>query len=192
MGTEQNFTGNPFVKDGAADPWNREPLWRSDYTRSNWIYNYLTKLNQIRSFLKQNYGELFFVSHQETIHVDQNTYVYKKGPIIVIVSNQSFNQSKYFYLPSNSNIKRWKNLLSNKIIRINRFNLFKIDNSLPILLLPLSSSKISEDKWSDIFHKKPIGSDLPSLTWITLSSSPYFFSIIFIFLCFQILMFIYH
>jgi len=155
MGTEQNFTGNPFVKDGAADPWNREPLWRSNYNRSNWIYNYLTKLNQIRSLLKKNYGELFFVSHQETIHVDQNTYIYKKDPLLVIISNQPFNASKHILLPSNLTNRRWKNLLTNKILRKNRLNHLTIHNWLPKLLLPLSSSKISQGKWSDIFHKKP-------------------------------------
>ena len=53
MGTEQNFTGNPYVINGATDPWNREPLWKSNYDRSKSIFKYLTKLNQIRSLIKQ-------------------------------------------------------------------------------------------------------------------------------------------
>ena len=44
MGTEQNFTGNPNVINGATDPWNREPLWRSNYNRNNWIYKYCKNL----------------------------------------------------------------------------------------------------------------------------------------------------
>ena len=140
MGTEQNFTGNPNVKNGATDPWNREALWRSNYDRSNWIYNYLTKLNQIRSLLKQKYNQEFFISHQRTLHVDNDTYVYQKGPLLVFISNQPFNRTKLFLLPSNLNFNQWENLLTNKIIRINKYNPLTIDNWLPIILLPVSSS----------------------------------------------------
>ncbi|CAF5070428.1 unnamed protein product [Rotaria sp. Silwood1] len=139
MGTEQNFTGNPNEKNGATDPWNREPLWRSSYNRSTWIYKYLTKLNQIRFLLKENYGEEFFLSHQQTIYIDHDTYVYKKGPLMVIVSNQSFQQTKNFSLYSTINFNQWKDLLSNKIYEINHYNQLKIDNWLPQLLLPVSS-----------------------------------------------------
>ncbi|UJR24712.1 hypothetical protein I4U23_006086 [Adineta vaga] len=137
MGTEQNFTGNLNVENGAGDPWNREALWRSGYDRSNWIYNYLRKLNQIRFLLKELYGEIFFRSHQQTIAVDQYTYIYKKGPLIIIVSNQSFQKSKYISLPSEITGRKWKDLLSQEIIHLNKFNLYRIDNWYPKLLLSI-------------------------------------------------------
>ncbi|CAF3052932.1 unnamed protein product [Rotaria sp. Silwood2] len=140
MGTEQNFTGNPNEKYGATDPWNREPLWRSAYNRSTWIYKYLTKLNQIRSLLKEKYDEEFFLSHQQTIYIDNDTYIYKKGPLIVIVSNQSFNRTKKFSLYSTISFNQWKDVLSNRTYEINHYNQLKIDNWLPQLLLPVSTS----------------------------------------------------
>ncbi|CAF1053356.1 unnamed protein product [Adineta ricciae] len=138
MGTEQNFTGNPFVKNGAGDPWNREALWRTGYDRSNWIYSFIKKLNQIRLLLKQIYGETFFRAHQQTLAVDQYTYVYKKGPLIVIVSNQSFQKSKYISLPCKIQCNEWKDLLSGKVYQVNRSNLFRIDNGSPKLLLSVA------------------------------------------------------
>ena len=47
------FSGNPSVVNGANDPWNRDPLWRSSYDRSNWIFQYVSKLNGIRSVFKR-------------------------------------------------------------------------------------------------------------------------------------------
>jgi len=140
MGTEQNFTGNPNLKNGATDPWNREPLWRSHYDRSKWIFKYLTKLNQIRCLLKEEYGEEFFISHQQTIYIDSDTYVYKKGSILIVVSNQPFNGIKLISLPLNLRFYRWKNLLSNKIKRITKDNSLIIKNWLPMILLPVKSS----------------------------------------------------
>lgn len=140
MGTEQNFTGNPNEKYGATDPWNREPLWRSGYNRSTWIYKYLARLNYIRSLLKEKYNDEFFLSHQQTLYVDDDSYVYRKGPLVVIVSNQSFNYTKIFPLYSNIYIHRWQDLLSDKIYISNNRSQFEMDDWIPKLLLPISSS----------------------------------------------------
>ena len=136
MGTEQTFTGNSNVKNGASDPWNREALWSSNYDRSNWIYQYLTKLNKIRSSLNQ----LFFISHQQTIHIDSSTYVYEKDSIIIVISNQQFYYNKYILLPTNSTFYRWKDLISNKIIKITRNNLLIVNDWNSMILIPVSSS----------------------------------------------------
>lgn len=154
MGTEQNFTGNPNEKNGATDPWNREPLWRSGYNRTTWIYKYLIRLNKIRSLLKEEYGEDFFLSHQQTIYVDNNTYVYKKGPLLVIVSNQSFNQTKPFSFNSNVYYTRWQELLSSKTYEVNNYHQFEIENWLPKLFLPLSSSMSFFDMLNDFEYSK--------------------------------------
>lgn len=135
MGTEQNFTGNPLVANGAADPWNREALWRSGYDRSNWIYNYLAKLNRVRSSLQTiPHGPTFFHSHQQTIFVDETTYVYKKGPLIVVVSNDPLTTAKYIHLPSVTTFGERRDLLSDKLVKMNRFNLFRIHSWRPIVL----------------------------------------------------------
>lgn len=136
MGTEQNFTGNPNVENGATDPWNREALWRSNYDQLNWIYKYLTKLNQIHSSLNQ----LFFISHQQTIHIDISTYVYQKDSIIIVISNEPFYYKKYIVLPTSSTSYRWKDLISNKIIKITINNLLIINDWNPMILIPVSSS----------------------------------------------------
>ncbi|CAF1135540.1 unnamed protein product [Adineta steineri] len=138
-GTEQNFTGNPYVTNGATDPWNRLPLWTSGYNRTTPVYKYISKLNQIRSYLKNQYDEQFFISHQKTIFVDENTYVYQKDEILVIISNEPFNNTKYINLTSNSCSKQWKCLISGEIITVNRFNLLQINNWLPRILQPFSS-----------------------------------------------------
>ena len=62
--TEQNFTGNPYVINGATDPSNRKPLWKSNYDRSNWIFKYITQLNQIRSLIKD---QLYHINKQSRL-----------------------------------------------------------------------------------------------------------------------------
>jgi hypothetical protein len=101
------------------------------------------KLNQIRSLLLQKYNQEFFIDHQRTLHVDNDTYVYQKGPLLVFVSNQPFNQTKLFLFSSNLTIKRWENLLTNQILTISKDNPLKMNNWSPILLLPVSSSSSS-------------------------------------------------
>lgn len=139
MGTEQNFTGNPNVIYGASDPWNREPLWRSNYDRSKWIFQYIAQLNQIRSFIKQQYEEEFFVSHQQTMFIDHDTYVYLKGQILIVISNQPFYRMKFISLPSYLKISScWKDLLSHRTQCVNRENLLRINDWLPMILMPIS------------------------------------------------------
>ena len=142
MGTEQNFTGNANQTDGAADPWNREPLWTSNYRQSTWIYQYLRELNRIRSLL----DEQFFLSQQTTLFVDDGTYVYQKPPLIIVVSNQPFNQSKFISLPSN----RWKDLLSNRTIQLNDRQQLQLDQWAPLVLIPIltSSATFATSPWS--------------------------------------------
>lgn len=139
MGTEQNFTGNPKEIGGATDPWNRQPLWTSNYQRTTWIYQYLKQLNMIRSLL----DEQFFLSHQSTLFVDNQTYAYQKTPLIVIVSNQPFNRTKFISFPSNLTSNRWKDLLSNRTVHLNDQHQLELDQWLPLLLVPIISSPSS-------------------------------------------------
>lgn len=132
MGTEQNFVGNPNVSGGAGDPWNREALWRSNYNRSNWIYNYLSMLNRIRSSFQQD----FFTSHQQTIFVDNQTYIYRKSSVIIVVANQPFDTIKFVSL--DSNYSKYRDLISNKIYRLSRCRYLVIRNWIPMILIPIS------------------------------------------------------
>lgn len=138
MGTEQNFTGNPNVRYGASDPWNREPLWRSNYDRTKWLFKNISQLNQIRLLIKQQYGEEFFLSHQQTISVDDETYVYLKGSIVVVVSNQPFARTKSISFASFLKSSCWKDLLSNRTHCLDQNNFLTINDWLPMILLPIS------------------------------------------------------
>ena len=136
MGTEQNYTGelsvifccsviecsilgNSNVKNGATDPWNRDPLWRSSYDRLNWIYQNISQLNEIRSLLRADEYKDFFTSYQETVYIDNDTYVYKKGPVIVAVSNQEFVGTKYVKLPGRLDRIRWHRYSSSWMNTVN-------------------------------------------------------------------------
>jgi hypothetical protein len=105
------------------------------YNRSNWIYKFISKLNRIRRFVKQTYGDVFFTANQTTIYVDNETYVYQKGPIIVIVSNNKFNGSKFIKLPQRFNTTRWIDRISNRKKIINENNELKIDSWRPMILI---------------------------------------------------------
>ena len=138
MGTEQNFTGNPNEENGANDPWNRQALWTSNYDRDHWIYHYLSQLNRIRSMIKRTLGEQFFSSHQQTMFIDDQTYVYRKGSLLIIVSNEPFNQTKFIRFPSNiaTSSSMWTDLLSNRTVTLDEHNRMEIRHWSPQLLLP--------------------------------------------------------
>ena len=142
MGMEQNLTGNPSERYGAGDPWNRDPMWRSGYNRLTWIYRYLTRLSQVRAFIKQQYADDFFVSTQKTIYVDQDIYVYQKGPVFMMIFNQRFPVSKIIPFDGTSHFNQLKDLLSNQTYQLNGNRELKIDDWSPLVLLPIPSSAI--------------------------------------------------
>ncbi|KJA27291.1 glycoside hydrolase family 13 protein [Hypholoma sublateritium FD-334 SS-4] len=76
-GQEQSFSGN-------ADPLNREPLWPSDYAKTN-SYNLMTTLNTFRNFLVNTTS---WATQQAQI-LTTSTYgiAIMKGPVISIMTN---------------------------------------------------------------------------------------------------------
>jgi len=76
-GQEQGFSGN-------ADPLNREPLWPSNYKKTD-AYGLMTTLNQLRNFLGNTTDWL----KQETQVLTTSPYGMgvMKGPVISIVTN---------------------------------------------------------------------------------------------------------
>ncbi|KIP10336.1 glycoside hydrolase family 13 protein [Phlebiopsis gigantea 11061_1 CR5-6] len=77
-GQEQGFAGN-------ADPWNREPLWTSNYTNTS-TYQLITKLNAFRNFLVNN-TDNWLNSSMEVLSTTQSGLAIMKGPVISIMTN---------------------------------------------------------------------------------------------------------
>ncbi|CAF0786842.1 unnamed protein product [Didymodactylos carnosus] len=92
-GTEQEYHGD-------TDPWNREPMWHSNYSQSTPIYHFVKQLLSLRAILKLNYPQ-YFLTHQRTVYIDDSTYVYYKYPVLIILSNDDFNQPKTLNIPIN-------------------------------------------------------------------------------------------
>ncbi|CAF1443696.1 unnamed protein product [Didymodactylos carnosus] len=92
-GTEQGFEGNPEDTYGYTDPWNREPLWTSNYSQSHPIYQFIKQLNSLRAVLKAKYPG-YFTTHQQTVYLDDSTYIYYKNPVTIVISNGEFDTPK--------------------------------------------------------------------------------------------------
>ncbi|KAK4231914.1 glycoside hydrolase [Podospora fimiseda] len=91
QGQEQHFNGN-------STPFNREPLWLSNYDKTAPLYVLTSTLNKIRNNaikLDSSYIE----SPAETLRVDNNHFCMKKGPygsqVVFCVTNKSTAGTKY-------------------------------------------------------------------------------------------------
>ncbi|KAJ7756824.1 alpha-amylase [Mycena maculata] len=76
-GQEQGFSGN-------ADPYNREPLWPSNYTNTS-SYQLMTTLNQLRNFLVNTTD--WATQSMDVITSNDHGLAFQKGNIVTILTN---------------------------------------------------------------------------------------------------------
>ncbi|KIJ69594.1 glycoside hydrolase family 13 protein [Hydnomerulius pinastri MD-312] len=76
-GQEQGFSGN-------ADPWNREPLWTSNYANTT-TYQLMSTLNQFRNFLVNTTN--WVNSSVEVLTVTDNGIAIIKGDVVSVLTN---------------------------------------------------------------------------------------------------------
>lgn len=77
-GQEQGFSGN-------ADPWNREPLWPSNYANTT-TYNLISKLNQLRNHLINSTADWVTTQVEVLSQTDQGI-AFSKGDVVTILTN---------------------------------------------------------------------------------------------------------
>ncbi|KAI0085427.1 alpha-amylase [Irpex rosettiformis] len=77
-GQEQGFSGS-------ADPWNREPLWPSNYTNTT-TYELIGKLNGLRNYLI-NSTDSFLSSDVQVLSSSDIGISIMKGPVISVLTN---------------------------------------------------------------------------------------------------------
>ncbi|KAF8589927.1 glycoside hydrolase family 13 protein [Ramaria rubella] len=78
-GQEQRFSGN-------ADPWNREPLWPSNYANTS-SYTMMTTLNKLRNFLVNATDSTWTTTQAEVLAVTGNEIAILKGNVLSIMTN---------------------------------------------------------------------------------------------------------
>lgn len=74
---------------GTEAPYNREPLWTSEYNSSADLYSYIATLNQIRTLAITN-DPTSFVAYQASpiwTSDDAHSAALKKGDVVFVVSN---------------------------------------------------------------------------------------------------------
>jgi len=76
-GQEQGFSG-------AADPYNREPLWPSNYTNTS-SYQLMSTLNQLRNFLVNTTD--WATQKTNVLTSDKNGIAFQKGEVVTILTN---------------------------------------------------------------------------------------------------------
>ncbi|KAJ7929301.1 glycoside hydrolase family 13 protein [Mycena leptocephala] len=76
-GQEQGFSG-------AVDPYNREPLWPSNYTNTT-SYQLISTLNQLRNFLVNTTD--WATQTTNVITSDKNGLAFQKGHVVTILTN---------------------------------------------------------------------------------------------------------
>ncbi|RPD65845.1 alpha-amylase [Lentinus tigrinus ALCF2SS1-7] len=77
-GQEQGFSGN-------ADPYNREPLWPSNYQNTT-SYAMITKLNQLRNFMINSTSD-WITTPMEVLNTTPQGIVFSKGDITTVLTN---------------------------------------------------------------------------------------------------------
>ena len=87
-GQEQDFG------DGAADPYNRQALWPSNYTNTS-TYHHIASLNQIRHTLISNgtqfEGKSFLDYQSKIVASSQYDVAIRKGPLLAVLTNVSLS-----------------------------------------------------------------------------------------------------
>ncbi|KAF8502450.1 alpha-amylase [Gautieria morchelliformis] len=77
-GQEQRLSGN-------ADPWNREPLWPTNYANTS-TYTMIATLNKLRNFLT-NGTDSWTTSQAEVLTMTSNELAIMKGDVISVMTN---------------------------------------------------------------------------------------------------------
>lgn len=98
-GQEQGFRG-------AADPYNREPLWTSGYNQTT-VYNLSTTLNQFRNYLVSTSD--WAKQSMDVLTQNEVSLAIKKGDVITVVTNVGSP-------PSNSSIPIYTGLSPSTIL----------------------------------------------------------------------------
>ncbi|KAJ6618289.1 glycoside hydrolase superfamily [Mycena sp. CBHHK59/15] len=76
-GQEQGFSGS-------ADPYNREPLWPSNYTNTS-SYQLISTLNQLRNFLVNTTD--WATQDTQVLTHDNNGLAFKKGDVVTVLTS---------------------------------------------------------------------------------------------------------
>ncbi|KAF7359395.1 Not1-domain-containing protein [Mycena sanguinolenta] len=76
-GQEQYFSGN-------GDPYNREPLWLSNYTKTT-AYQLMASLNQLRNFMI--YTTDWATQQMRILAASQNGIAFQKGEVVTVLTN---------------------------------------------------------------------------------------------------------
>lgn len=86
QGQEQRYSG-------ANDPYNREPVWTSDYNTDAELYQWIARLNQVRSFI---IGEdcTYASSKASVIFNSTHAIGMKKADAITVATNAGLGASK--------------------------------------------------------------------------------------------------
>lgn len=79
QGQEQHYSG-------AGDPYNRQPLWRSDYKTDTELYQWIAKLNHIRAFVVAE-DEAFTSSKANIVFNSTHVIAMKKADAVTISTN---------------------------------------------------------------------------------------------------------
>ncbi|KAJ3120365.1 hypothetical protein HK098_004660 [Nowakowskiella sp. JEL0407] len=117
-GTEQHFS---TVDSEKHDPYNRQPLWLSAYNTNTQLYNFIKRINNIRTTQKFWNHKLSFLSHGSGIvsSISARLLVYRVGEDCIVVLNNFGKQGnariqmvkKLLFGRVDVNMKNWKDEL---------------------------------------------------------------------------------
>ncbi|KAF4635682.1 hypothetical protein G7Y89_g2413 [Cudoniella acicularis] len=97
QGQEQHFSG-------AADPYDREALWLTNYNTSTPLYELTTALNALRT-LAFSCSSSYLTWHQQVVYSDDHNIAFRKGDssymTLMILSNLGENAENYSVLMEN-------------------------------------------------------------------------------------------
>jgi alpha-amylase len=97
QGQEQHFSG-------AADPYDREALWPSQYDTTVHLYEVVKQMNAIRSLAIARSSD-YLTWHTQVVYSDAHNVAFRKGDssymILMVVNNLGLNAETYSVLMPN-------------------------------------------------------------------------------------------
>ncbi|KAF8526445.1 glycoside hydrolase family 13 protein [Gautieria morchelliformis] len=90
------YYGQEQRLSGRVDPWNREPLWPSNYANTS-TYALIAKLNKFRNFLANRANSCWATTQAKVLTQTSNELAIMKGNVISIMTNIGSS-------PSNTNV----------------------------------------------------------------------------------------
>ncbi|KAL4803490.1 glycoside hydrolase superfamily [Aspergillus unguis] len=92
------YQGQEQHMKGPSAPYNREPLWKTNYSKHTPLYNTTASLNKLRNHaIRLDKG--YISDHSKELYVDGSTYVTRKGSegsqVVAIYSNQGSRGGPY-------------------------------------------------------------------------------------------------